>query len=233
MCEMHEEQASLYESVKSYFRNQIIQAVADKTFSKNRMSIFQGINKLRQIANHPLMTESDYLGGSGKFDEVTRLAKTVMEEGHKIIMFSQFVKHLDLYRKYFDETGVNYAYLDGSTPATERKKIVDEFQKSTQIRIFLISLKAGGFGLNLTAADYVFLLDPWWNPAVEKQAQDRSHRIGQDKKVIIYKFITKDTIEGKILMLQDKKKELAENIIISADQAIKKVSADDLLELVG
>jgi SNF2 family DNA or RNA helicase len=232
-CIMTEAQEKLYEETKSFYRNEILKSMTDRTFSKSKLSILQGLSKLRQISNHPRMNDAEYEGGSGKFDDVTNLAQTAIAEGHKVIMFSQFVKHLDVYRKYFDEQNINYQYLDGQTQALDRKKIVDHFQKEESVKLFLISLKAGGFGLNLTAADYVFLLDPWWNPAVERQAQDRSYRIGQDKNVFIYKFISKGTIEEKILQLQLRKTDLAESIIHAEESVMKKVTAEDLLDLLA
>ena len=191
----------------------------------------KGLTKLRLIANHPKLNDSSYEGGSTKFHDVVHMAKSILSQGHKIIIFSQFVKHLDIYKQYFNENEIPFEYLDGSSSASERSNSVNNFQQNKSINIFLISLKAGGFGLNLTAADYVFLLDPWWNPAIEKQAQDRSHRIGQDKNVFIYKFITKDTIEEKILALQDKKSRLAESIIHAEETLIKKINPNELLEL--
>lgn len=231
LCGMTDEQEELYEKTKSFYSNQILQCVADRSYAKNKLGILQGLMKLRQISNHPVMADKTYTGSSGKYDEVGTLAQTAIAEGHKLIIFSQFVKHLEVYKDFFDKQGIPYLYLDGSTPAKERRNLVDSFQKDTSIRLFLISLKAGGFGLNLTAADYVFLLDPWWNPAIERQAQDRSHRIGQDKSVFIYKFITKGSIEEKIVQLQHWKNDLADSIIQAEESLMKKVDATDLLEL--
>ncbi|MSQ78149.1 MAG: ATP-dependent helicase [Flavobacteriaceae bacterium] len=231
LCGMTDEQEELYEKTKSFYRNQILQCVADRSYAKNKLGILQGLMKLRQISNHPVMADNTYTGSSGKYDEVGTLAQTAIAEGHKLIIFSQFVKHLEVYKDFFDKQGIPYLYLDGSTPAKERRNLVDSFQKDTSIRLFLISLKAGGFGLNLTAADYVFLLDPWWNPAIERQAQDRSHRIGQDKSVFVYKFITKGSIEEKIVQLQHWKSDLADSIIQAEESLMKKVDAKDLLEL--
>jgi SNF2 family DNA or RNA helicase len=148
-------------------------------------------------------------------------------------LFSQFVKQLDIYKKHFDNKGWKYAYLDGSLTNEQRQKAVTEFQQNEDITYFLISLKAGGLGLNLTTADYVFITDPWWNPAVERQAVDRSHRIGQSKTVFNYKFITKDTVEEKILALQERKKELADNIITTEESFIKSINVDEILDILS
>jgi SNF2 family DNA or RNA helicase len=145
------------------------------------------------------------------------------------LVFSQFTKHLALFRQYLDQLGIRYAYLDGGTK--DRQQQVNLFQNSPEIQIFLISLKAGGTGLNLTAAEYVFLLDPWWNPAIEAQAVDRAHRIGQKNTVFTYKFITQHTVEEKILALQQSKKKLADELISSEDGFVKSLSQDDLLKL--
>src|SRR5690606_36990944 len=134
---------------------------------------------------------------SGKLEDIMHMVRSTVSEGHKVLIFSQFVRHLSIVRDFLRTEGINNAYLDGST--TNRQAEVEAFQKDPNIPVFLISLKAGGVGLNLTAADYVFLLDPWWNPAVEAQAIDRAHRIGQENKVIIYKFITRNTVEEKIM----------------------------------
>ncbi|MEM7515220.1 MAG: C-terminal helicase domain-containing protein, partial [Bacteroidota bacterium] len=163
------------------------------------------------------------------YQEVKRLLQEILGKDSKVLIFSQFVKMLHILKKDLDNEGVKYAYLDGST--RDRKQQVEQFQSDESIRVFLISLKAGGVGLNLTAADYVFLLDPWWNPAVEKQAIDRSHRIGQKNTVFYYKFITKDSIEEKILKLQQKKSRLSDDIITVEDDMYKSLNADDLGDL--
>jgi SNF2 family DNA or RNA helicase len=160
-------------------------------------------------------------------------AETAKQESHKVLVFSQFVKQLEIYQKKFDEKGWAYCYLDGSMSNEERQKQVHAFQTNPEISYFLISLKAGGVGLNLTAADYVFIIDPWWNPAVEQQAVDRTHRIGQTKTVFTYKFITKDTVEEKILALQQRKKELAGSIITTEESFIKTIDVDEIVELLS
>ena len=229
--EMTTEQADFYEKTKSEYRNELLQSLENGTFSKSPIQMLQGLTKLRQIANHPAMIDPDYEGESSKFTDVIHKLKSVVEAGHKVLVFSQFVKQLDLYRQYFNKHHINYSYLDGATQ--NRGKVVEEFKTEEHIQIFLISIKAGGVGLNLTEADYVFILDPWWNPAVEQQAIDRSHRIGQTKNVFIYKFITKDTVEEKILALQNKKLRVAKSLITTEESFIKSLSEEDIREIVG
>lgn len=232
-CNMTEEQAEAYETVKSFFRNEILKSIREVGLGKSQLALLAGLTKLRQIANHPKLTNPDFSGQSGKFDEIIAKSETAKAEGHKVLLFSQFVKQLDIYKQYFDEKGWRYAYLDGSLTSEQRQKAVTEFQQNEDIKYFLISLKAGGLGLNLTTADYVFIIDPWWNPAVERQAVDRSHRIGQTKTVFNYKFITKDTVEEKILALQERKKELADNIITTEESFIKNIDVDEILEILS
>ncbi|MFA9214998.1 MAG: DEAD/DEAH box helicase [Candidatus Methylacidiphilales bacterium] len=188
---------------------------------------------MRQIANHPFLSDKAYNFGSGKFDEVIARAITAKAEGHKVLMFSQFVKQLDIYKDYFIKNNLPYSYLDGSMSNQERQNAVTNFQNKEDLPFFLISLKAGGLGLNLTNADYVFLIDPWWNPAIERQAVDRSHRIGQTKSVFIYKFITKDTVEEKIIALQNKKQLLADNIITTEESFIKTIDVNEIIDLLN
>lgn len=228
-CQMNAEQEKEYEEAKSYFRNKILEQMDDKSMPKSQLILLQGLTKLRQIANHPKMVNPEYKGGSGKLEDVLHRMETAIGERHKILIFSQFVKHLGILKDYLDEAGIKYAYLDGSTK--NRKSQVELFQQDKQIQVFLISLKAGGLGLNLTAADYVFILDPWWNPAIEAQAVDRAHRIGQEQKVFTYKFITKNTVEEKILALQRNKKRLADELITTEESFVKSLSKEDILTL--
>ncbi len=230
-CDMSEEQEKAYEEAKAYYRNLILQSIDTDGISKSQLVVLQGLTKLRQLANHPLMVNPDYEHGSGKFEDVLYKMQTVISENHKILIFSQYIKHLDLFRQYLDERKITYAYLDGST--RDRQEQVETFQHDDNIKIFLISLKAGGLGLNLTAADYVFILDPWWNPAIEAQAIDRAHRIGQDRTVFTYKFITKNTVEEKILALQRTKKQLADDLISNEEGFIKSLTRDDVLNLLA
>lgn len=170
--EMSETQGKKYEEIKSHYRNQILELIDKQGLGQSQLVVLQGLTKLRQIANHPKMIDEEYTGDSGKLRDVMHKLDTALSEKHKVLIFSQFVKHLSIIRAELDKRNVQYAYLDGSTK--DRQEQVNLFQKDESIHIFLISLKAGGTGLNLTAADYVFLLDPWWNPAVEAQADRKS-----------------------------------------------------------
>ncbi|QEC51675.1 helicase-like protein [Anseongella ginsenosidimutans] len=225
-CNMTPEQETYYEETKSYYRNELLQLIATRGISRSQVPILQGLGKLRQIANHPALVDENYRDGSWKFNLVQELLQSVTSKGHKILVFSQFVKHLSLFRETLGEKDIPYAYLDGSTK--KRGSVVDQFRNNEEIKAFLISIKAGGTGLNLTEADYVFILDPWWNPAVEQQAIDRSHRIGQTKNVFIYKFITKNTVEEKILALQEKKRQLASSLITLEDSFVKSLTEEDI-----
>jgi superfamily II DNA or RNA helicase len=230
-CRMSDEQERVYEKVKSVYRNELLKSLDNGTFAKTQLQVLQGLVKLRQIANHPVMVDEDYEGDSGKFENVVHTLSNVLEGGHKVLIFSQFVKHLSIYRHYFDAENIPYLYLDGGTQ--NRGDVVKQFQEDEKTRVFLISIKAGGVGLNLTEADYVFILDPWWNPAVEQQAIDRAHRIGQTKNVFIYKFITKDSVEEKILALQQRKLSVARALITTEDSFIKSLSVEDIKEILG
>lgn len=228
-CDMTEAQGEYYESTKSEYRNALLDGAVQQGSKTSQIALLQGLTKLRQMANHPKMTDADYNKGSGKFQAVIEMLSSISSEGNKVLIFSQFVKHLEIFREYFEKEHIPYAYLDGATK--NREEAVDQFKKNEDIKVFLISIKAGGVGLNLTEADYVFILDPWWNPAVEQQAIDRSHRIGQTQNVFIYKFITKDTVEEKIVALQNRKKSFADSLITTEESFVKSLSQNDLKEL--
>jgi SNF2 family DNA or RNA helicase len=228
-CSMTTLQEEQYEETKSFYRNKILDEIEKYGVNKSHFLLLQGLTKLRQIANHPQMVDKNYQGDSGKLDDVTSMISNAISEGHKILIFSQFVKHLSILCKYLDTNNIKYAYLDGSTK--DREAQVRLFQENEHIRIFMISLKAGGLGLNLTKADYVFLLDPWWNPAVEQQAIDRAHRIGQENKVFTYKFISKNTVEEKIISLQKHKIRLATELITTEETFFKDLTSDDIRSL--
>ncbi len=225
-CDMTEAQEKVYEEVKSHYRNKILGLIESDGIGKTQFVLLQGLTKLRQIANHPALTEEDYSDDSGKMEEILSMMDNALEEGHKILIFSQFVKHLKIVEKQVKEKSIKYAYLDGSTK--DRKKEVEQFQNDPKTTVFLISLKAGGLGLNLTKADYVFILDPWWNPASEAQAVDRAHRIGQENKVFTYKFITRNTVEEKILALQQRKLRLANELIATEQSFVKSLTKEDI-----
>lgn len=224
-------QEEKYEEAKTFFRNKILDTIEKSGIKKSQMLLLQGLTKLRQLANHPKMVEEGYVGDSGKLEDIMYMVESAISEGHKILIFSQFVKHLSIVKEFVEERQMNYAYLDGSTK--DRQGQVEYFQNNEDVKVFLISLKAGGLGLNLTRADYVFLLDPWWNPAIEAQAVDRAHRIGQENTVFTYKFITRNTVEEKILALQKSKLKLASDLITTEESFIKRLTADDIGEILS
>jgi SNF2 family DNA or RNA helicase len=229
-CTMNEGQQLLYEQEKSAIRNTLLNQLGTSNQSTTSNLVLKALMKLRQIACHPALAGFDAVDESGKFEEVTRKLETLLIEGHKVLIFSSFVKHLELYEKWCSDRNVKYAKLIGST--TNREKVVNAFKKDEEIQIFLISLKAGGVGLNLAEAGYVFLLDPWWNPASESQAISRAHRIGQDKNVFVYRFISTGTVEEKIIRLQEQKSQMADAIIESEDAMIN-LSAEEIKELLA
>lgn len=233
-CEMTDDQRAFYEKTKNAYRNFLLGMEADE-FNKKKLNILAGLQKLRQIAIHPALVEDEEVDtrqlGSGKYEEFGRLLDEVVSKGAKVLVFSQFVRVLSMLRQDLDARGVRYCYLDGGT--RDRQAQVERFQTDPSVTAFLISLKAGGVGLNLTAAEYVFILDPWWNPAVEAQAVDRSHRIGQTKTVFSYKFITRDSIEEKIVKLQARKAQLSNDIVAEEDDIFKRLDLADLQELLA
>ena len=229
-CDMTEEQFKLYYEEKSLVRNIILKNIESNGLEKSAILVLQGLMKLRQISNHPLLTFEDYSNGSGKFETVLQDMESVISEGHKILVFSSFVRHLNLYAEEFRKKRIRFAMLTGAS--TNREKIVNSFQNDPENKIFLISLKAGGVGLNLTAAEYVFILDPWWNPASEMQALSRAHRIGQEKSVFVYRYITSNSIEEKILKLQEKKSKLADTFI-SSNNPMKDINIQQILNIIG
>jgi len=227
-CSMTEEQNRLYEEEKSTVRNNLLENLEEIGLERSALMVLKALTRLRQISNHPVMVEDDYEYGSGKYDEVFRNIESVVVENHKVLVFSSFVKHLRLYADHLDALGWKYAWLSGSS--TDRPQQVEKFQTDPDCRVFLISLKAGGVGLNLTAADYVFILDPWWNPAAEMQALNRAHRIGQDKSVFVYRFISSQTVEEKIQRLQERKSELARTFVTS-NNPLRNMKKEEILDL--
>ncbi len=228
-CVMSEEQQSFYRDIRNSYRDKFLEN-KDGNDKVNPMILLEGLLRLRQTANHPILADAEYSENSGKFETVTQMLEDVVQQGDKVLVFSSFVEHLKLYKNYLDERKINYCYLDGSTK--DRKEQVEKFQQSDDFPIFLLSLKAGGVGLNLTRASYVFLLDPWWNPAAEAQAFDRAHRIGQQNKVFVYKFITQNSIEEKILQLQEQKLHLSEKMLESDTNILKQMDVNEVLKLI-
>lgn len=225
-----DEQKELYASLAKKLKEQVMQKVEEQGIAQSQMSILDALLKLRQICCHPRLLKLDMPGvntnlPSGKFDAFKDLVSGIMEDGHKVLVFSQFVQMLQIIRSWLKMNEIPYTYLDGASK--DRSEQVERFNNDPEVPIFLISLKAGGTGLNLTAADYVIHYDPWWNPAVESQATDRTHRIGQTKKVFSYKLICENTVEEKILKLQEEKKDVADAIIPGQDN-LASLTKEDL-----
>ncbi|MGB8191958.1 MAG: SNF2-related protein [Chitinophagaceae bacterium] len=228
-CEMEQEQRDIYDAYRNDYRDKIMGTIESQGIQKSQLTILQGLMKLRQICDSPaILNEPEkFPNNSIKLEELGREITENIGD-HKALVFSQFLGMLALIREKLKELGVEYEYFDGSTSAPDREKAIRHFQDDHNCRVFLISLKAGGVGLNLTAADYVYIVDPWWNPAVEQQAIDRTHRIGQTKNIFAYRMICKDTIEDKILQLQDKKRSLAKDLITDDEGFIKTLSREDV-----
>lgn len=212
-CSMTSEQEDIYKREKNILRNTLLQYSQEKNSkdNKNNLTVLNGITKLRQLASHPAMIFPDFTGTSEKTEQILSTFDTLQSEGHKVLIFSSFVKHLDILAAEFAKLGWKYSMLTGST--SNREEEINRFNASDDMKAFFISLKAGGVGLNLTQADYVFIIDPWWNPAAEMQAISRVHRIGQNKQVIAYRFITQGSIEEKIIHLQESKRKLSETFV--------------------
>ncbi|HEU4469510.1 MAG TPA: DEAD/DEAH box helicase [Flavisolibacter sp.] len=228
-CEMEDEQRKIYDAYRNDFRAKIMGTIEEQGIQKSQLTILQGLMKLRQICDSPaiLNEQEQFPNHSIKLDE---LAREIAENigNHKALIFSQFLGMLALIREKLTSLGVKFEYFDGSTSAPDREKAIQAFQNDEETRVFLISLKAGGVGLNLTAADYVYIVDPWWNPAVEQQAIDRTHRIGQTKNIFAYRMICKDTIEDKIMELQEKKRLLAKELIADDATFVKALTREDV-----
>lgn len=229
-CEMSTEEAEYYAVIRDRYRQSIEQSVQKNGLAKSKLHVLEALLRLRQASCHAgLIDESKRLEPSAKLDLLLRQLQEVIAEGHKALVFSQFTSLLSIVKTHLDSEGIVYEYLDGQT--VDRKAPVERFQSDPKCPVFLISLKAGGTGLNLTSADYVFILDPWWNPAVEAQAIGRAHRMGQTNKVFAYRVVARGTVEEKILELQKKKKDLAESIISEDTDFMKKLSREDLEKL--
>lgn len=228
-CEMGKKQRDIYEAYRHSYRDKILGLIDGQGAGKSQLTILQGLMKLRQICDSPaiLSDEEPYPNESIKLDELTREITENIGE-HKALVFSQFLGMLALIKEKLKENNIEFEYFDGSTPPHERERAIQNFQKNDKCRVFLISLKAGGVGLNLTAADYVYIVDPWWNPAVEQQAIDRTHRIGQTKNIFAYRMICKDTIEDKILKLQQRKTQLAQELISNDQSFVKSLTKEDV-----
>ncbi|MCB9652363.1 MAG: SNF2 helicase associated domain-containing protein, partial [Deltaproteobacteria bacterium] len=231
-CEPDEDEARRYRELRDHLRRSLTERVERDGMGRAKIHVLEALLRLRQAACHPgLLDEKRRKQGSAKIDTLLAHLTEVLEEGHKALVFSQFVQLLSIVRERLDAEGISYAYLDGSTK--DREAVVRSFQEGSERSVFLISLRAGGLGLNLTEADYVYILDPWWNPAVEAQAIDRAHRIGQTRPVFAYRLIAQGTVEEKIQALQAEKMELAEAIVSSHEGLIERLTLDDLRGLLS
>jgi hypothetical protein len=237
-CDLTVSQRRLYREVAEQARGEVMQTVKEKGLAKSQIHILAALMRLRQICCHPMLLGAGLAKRmpdiapeqfSGKFNAFVELLDTLLEGEHRVLIFSSFVKMLRIIRDHLDKRKVPYAYLDGAT--LKRKEAIEEFQSGTSQRVFLLSLKAGGTGVNLTAADYVILYDPWWNPAVENQAIDRTHRIGQTKTVMAYRMVTRGTVEEKIMELQRRKSALVQAVVENDTAFAKHLTVEDLEEL--
>ncbi|HTN47009.1 MAG TPA: SNF2-related protein [Flavipsychrobacter sp.] len=228
-CEMGKEQRKIYDAYRNAYKSSILGMIEEQGIERSQLHILQGLTKLRQICDSPaiLNEEERFENHSIKLDELVREIEENVGD-HKALIFSQFLGMLGLIRQQLEKHHIPYAYFDGSSSTTQREKAIHEFQNNEECRVFLISLKAGGIGLNLTAADYVYIVDPWWNPAVEQQAIDRTHRIGQTKNIFAYRLICKDTIEEKMMLLQDRKRQLAKELIADDSAFLKRLTREDI-----
>ncbi len=225
-CAMSDSQKRLYQQVRDQYRAEIMNMIDSTGLQDARFKVLQGLTKLRQLACHPHLIAETGKYDSGKFDAFLELLREIVAEGHKVLVFSQFVRMLKIVAGELQKEKITFEVLTGAT--RDRQACVTRFQEDPKTKVFLISLKAGGLGLNLTAADYVMIYDPWWNPAAERQAIDRAHRIGQDKNVFVYKMITRDTVEEKILELQKRKANLVSQLISTDAGLFKHLTAEDI-----
>ena len=226
-CELEPAQRRHYDELRAHYRQTLLSRIARDGVNRSKMQILEALLRLRQAACHSgLIDSSRAHEPSAKFDVLIPRLLEVIAEGHKALVFSQFTSLLALLRPRLESLDITYEYLDGRT--RDRAERVQRFQSDPACRLFLISLKAGGLGLNLTAAEYVFLLDPWWNPAVEAQAIDRAHRIGQSRHVFAYRLLARDTVEEKVAELQQTKRDLADAILKADAGFVRALKAEDL-----
>ncbi|MDR1168342.1 MAG: DEAD/DEAH box helicase [Heliobacteriaceae bacterium] len=231
-CELTDEQRDFYLQVLDSTKEELFKSIEQNGLEKNRMSIFSALLRLRQICCHPRLYDKENVKNimsSGKFEKLKSMLEEIISEGHRVLLFSQFVDMLDIVKGWLEREGISYEYLTGKTK--DRQGAVERFNSTPSVPVFLISLKAGGTGLNLTGADYVIHYDPWWNPAVEDQATDRAYRIGQTKKVFVYRLITKNTVEEKIQKLKTIKRNLVDSVISVDRNITKSLTMDDLREI--
>ena len=225
--EMTEEQARVYKAYFVQAKKEFAEEMKNRGLGESRIKILALLTRLRQIACDPSLFLEDYDGGSGKLELLGEVIEDAVSSGHRMLIFSQFTTMLQHIATWLDDRDMDYLYLDGQTPSIERLRLVKRFNEG-EMPIFLISLKAGGTGLNLTGADMVIHYDPWWNPAVEDQATDRAYRLGQKNNVQVLKLITKNTIEEQIYELQEKKKSLIDQMIEPGENFLSKLTDEEI-----
>ena len=228
---MDEEQEKVYDSYLYNAKKELEDEISKNGIKKSRIKILSTITRLRQICAHPSLFLSDYNYGSAKLEQCMQIIEDAVSAGHKILLFSGFTSMFDIISKRLEKNEIKYSILTGKTKASNRVDMVEEFNISDDTKVFLISLKAGGTGLNLIGADMVIHYDPWWNLSAQNQATDRAYRIGQKSNVQVFKLITQNSIEEKILALQEKKKDIIDNVITEKETFLSKLSEEDIMEL--
>ena len=229
--EMVEEQRNIYLSYLAQAKQEIAQEIQINGYERSQMQILAALTRLRQICCHPALFIEGYKDRSSKLEQCMEIIQEATNSGHKILLFSGYTSMFEIMEKELKQRNIKYFKLTGSTKVEERIKQVDEFNQNSEIKVFLISLKAGGTGLNLTGADMVIHYDPWWNLSTENQATDRAYRIGQKNNVQVYKLITKNSIEEKIYELQQKKAQLVDNMLSTKTSFISKLSKEEIMKL--
>lgn len=229
--EMGEEQRNIYLNYLAQAKQELAEEIDINGYERSQMQILSALTRLRQICCHPSLFIEDYQEGSSKLDQCMEIVEEAVNGGHKILLFSGYTSMFEIIEKELKSLGIKYFKLTGSTKVEERVKLVDEFNENSDVKVFLISLKAGGTGLNLIGADMVIHYDPWWNLSAENQATDRAYRIGQKKNVQVYKLITKNSIEEKIYELQQRKGELVDSMLSTKTSFISKMSREEIMNL--
>ena len=229
--QMKDEQEKIYLTYLAQAKQEVAETIQMNGIERSHIQVLAALTRLRQICCHPSLFIKDYKDGSSKLDQCMEIINDAVESGHKILLFSGYTSMFDLIEKEFEKNNIKYFKLTCATKVDERIKMVDEFNENKDIKVFLISLKAGGTGLNLTGADMVIHYDPWWNASAENQATDRAYRIGQKNNVQVYKLITKNSIEEKIYELQQKKSQLIDNMLDTKTSFISKLSKEDIMKL--
>ena len=229
--QMKEEQEKIYLTYLAQAKKDVKETIQINGLERSHIQVLAALTRLRQICCHPSLFIKNYKSGSSKLEQCIEIIKDAVEAEHKILLFSGYTSMFELIEEELNQNGIKYFKLTGATKVDERIRMVDEFNENKDIKVFLISLKAGGTGLNLTGADMVIHYDPWWNASAENQATDRAYRIGQKNNVQVYKLITKNSIEEKIYELQQRKSQLIDNVLDTKVSFISRLSKEDILKL--